>query len=111
MKVVRDGAEALELLLDGPAPLEPLPILVLLDVNMPRVDGLEVLQRLRSHQRTAALPVVILTSSDQQEDLLRGYRLGVNSYVRKPIAFDAFLTMVGQIGLYWTLVNNVPRAQ
>jgi two-component system response regulator len=105
----RDGAEALDLLLDGPSPLRSLPIVVLLDVKLPRVDGLEVLARLRGDARTHTLPVVILTSSDEQEDLLRGYALGVNSYVRKPIDFVKFQDTVGQIGLYWALINRMPR--
>jgi two-component system response regulator len=90
LHVARDGVEALELLLDGPAPLPHLPIVVLLDMKLPRIDGLEVLERLRSDARTKTLPIVILTSSDEQEDLLRSYKLGVNSYVRKPIDFVQF---------------------
>jgi CheY-like chemotaxis protein len=107
--VVHDGAEALELLLQGSPPLPDLPTVMLLDVKMPRVDGLEVLQRVRADARTRALPVVMLTSSDEQEDLLTSYQLGVNSYVRKPIDFARFQETVGQLGLYWTLINRVPR--
>jgi len=109
--VARDGADALQLLLDGPAPLRPLPIVVLLDMKLPFVDGLEVLERLRSAERTKTLPVVILTSSDEQEDLLRSYKLGVNSYVRKPIDFSKFQDTIGQVGLYWSLINRVPQAK
>jgi CheY-like chemotaxis protein len=107
----RDGVDALELLLDGPGLLPQLPIVILLDVKLPRVDGLEVLQRVRQDKRTLALPVVMLTSSDEQEDLLRSYRLGVNSYVRKPIDFVLFQEMVAQVGLYWALINRIPRAE
>jgi two-component system response regulator len=109
--VARDGVEALDLLLDGPPPLAEVPIVVLLDVKLPRVDGLEVLQRIRGDARTRTLPVVLLTSSDQQEDVLRGYALGVNSYVRKPIDFAQFQDMVGQVGLYWALINRIPHAE
>jgi CheY-like chemotaxis protein len=106
--VARDGAQALDLLLDGPAPLRHLPIVVLLDMKLPLVDGLEVLARLRSAARTKTLPVVILTSSDEQEDLCRSYELGVNSYVRKPIDFSLFQETIAEIGLYWSLINRVP---
>jgi CheY-like chemotaxis protein len=107
----RDGTEALDLLLDGAAPLPALPIVVLLDVKLPRVDGLEVLQRIRGDARTHTLPVVMVTSSDEQEDLLRSYDLGVNSYVRKPIDFAQFQDTVGLLGMYWALINRVPRVQ
>ena len=106
--VARDGAEALDLLLDGPAPLPHLPIVVLLDMKLPRVDGLEVLARLRGAARTKTLPVVIMTSSDEQEDLFKSYALGVNSYVRKPIDFIQFQETIAQIGLYWSLINRIP---
>ncbi len=107
--VTRDGVEALDVLLDGPAPLAELPIVVLLDMKLPKLDGLEVLQRLRAAPRTRSLPVVILTSSDEQEDLMRSYALGVNSYVRKPIDFSQFQDTVAQLGLYWSLINLIPR--
>ena len=108
--IARDGVEALEFLLDGPSKMVELPIVVLLDVKLPKVDGLEVLQRIRSDSRTATLPVVMLTSSDEQEDLLKSYQLGVNSYVRKPIDFTLFQDMVAQIGLYWALINRIPQS-
>jgi CheY-like chemotaxis protein len=111
LRIARDGAEALEMLLDGPPPLPDLPIVVLLDMKLPRADGLEVLSRLRSDPRTHTLPVVILTSSDEQEDLVRSYQLGVNSYVRKPIDFNRFQDTVSQLGMYWALVNRVPRSE
>jgi two-component system response regulator len=108
--VARDGAEALQLLLDGPVRMEPLPLVVFLDIKLPRVDGLEVLARIRSDIRTKTLPVVILTSSDEQEDLLRSYDLGANSFVRKPIQFVLFQKTVAEVGLYWLLINRNPRA-
>jgi CheY-like chemotaxis protein len=111
LRFARDGAEALAMLLDGPGLLAESPLVVLLDVKLPRVDGLEVLQRLRAEPRTRLLPVVILTSSDEQEDLLRSYALGVNSYVRKPIDFTQFQDTVGQLGLYWALINRLPRPE
>jgi two-component system response regulator len=103
--VLRDGVEALEFLL---APSQPLPHLVLLDLNLPRINGLEVLQRLRSDPRTALLPVVILTSSNEERDLMEGYRLGANSYVRKPVDFLQFSEAVHQLGLYWLVLNQTP---
>lgn len=111
LHIAKDGAEALAMLLDGPNLLAEPPLVVLLDVKMPRVDGLEVLQRLRANPHTKMLPVVILTSSDEQEDLLRSYSLGVNSYVRKPIDFLQFQNTVGQLGLYWALINRLPRPE
>jgi DNA-binding response OmpR family regulator len=103
--VLRDGVEALEYLL---APDKPLPHLVLLDLNLPRVNGLEVLQRLRIESRTKLLPVVILTSSNEERDLINGYRLGANSYVRKPVDFVQFSEAVHQLGLYWLVLNQTP---
>jgi two-component system response regulator len=103
--VLRDGVEALAFLL---APDQPLPQLVLLDLNLPRISGLEVLERLRSEERTKLLPVVILTSSNEERDLNSGYRLGANSYVRKPVDFVQFSEVVHQLGLYWLLLNLSP---
>ena len=103
--VLRDGVEALEYLL---APDRPLPQLVLLDLNLPRINGLEVLQRLRNEPRTKLLPIVILTSSNEERDLIEGYRLGVNSYVRKPVDFIQFSDAVRQLGLYWLVLNQTP---
>jgi two-component system response regulator len=108
--VARDGEEALQLLLDGPGRMETLPLVVFLDIKLPRVDGLEVLARVRSDIRTKTIPVVILTSSDEQEDLLRSYDLGANSFVRKPIEFVLFQKTVAEVGLYWLLINRNPRA-
>jgi two-component system response regulator len=104
--VARDGAEALEFLLgDDP---EPIPELVLLDLKLPKVDGLEVLRRIRDDERTALLPVVILTASREETDLIDGYSSGANSYVRKPVDFDEFSEAVRQLGLYWLLINEPP---
>lgn len=108
--VVRDGVEALEYLFatgqySGRDP-EALPQVVLLDLKLPRVDGLEVLQRVRAHPKTKLLPVVILTSSTEERDLLNGYSLGANSYVRKPVDFEQFADSVKQLGLYWLLLNQ-----
>lgn len=103
--VVRDGAEALEFLLGEN---NPLPSLVLLDLNLPKVGGLQVLQRLRSEERTRFLPVVVLTSSDEDKDLIDGYRFGANSYVRKPVDFHQFTEAVRSLGLYWLVLNRLP---
>jgi CheY-like chemotaxis protein len=107
IEVARDGVEALERLHDRPN--MPLPRVVLLDLKLPKVDGLEVLKRLRAHEQTRFLPVVVLTSSDLEEDLLRSYELGANSYVRKPVEFGEFSDAVRQLGLYWYLVNRPPK--
>lgn len=107
--VVRDGAEALAWLF-GTAGAErpPLPAVVLLDLKLPRVDGLEVLRRIRADARTALLPVVILTSSVQDEDRIRSYTLGANAYVRKPVDFVEFVEAARVLGLFWMLVNEPP---
>jgi two-component system, response regulator len=108
--IARDGAEAIERLFgpgdDGPKP--PLPQLVLLDLKLPKIDGLDVLRRIRSDDRTRLLPVVILTSSVEERDLMQGYRLGANSYVRKPVDFNEFAEAVRQLGLYWLILNRPP---
>jgi two-component system response regulator len=107
--VARDGAEALEYLLGGAA--RPRPALVLLDLKLPKVDGLEVLRRLRADERTRTLAVVVLTSSREEEDLVESYRLGANSYVRKPVDFTEFVDAVQTLGLYWLVVNEPPPGQ
>lgn len=107
LDVCRDGVEATDYLLD---PARDLPAVVLLDLNMPRMDGREVLRRLRADPRTALLRVIILTSSKEEQDVLASYRDGATSYVRKPVDFDQFVQVVGQLGLYWLLLNEpVPR--
>lgn len=110
---VRDGVEALDYLFGtGPhAGRDPqvLPALVLLDLKLPRIDGLEVLRRIRAHPRTRLLPVVILTSSNEDQDRIEGYSLGANSYVRKPVDFDEFVRAAGQLGLYWLVLNTPPQ--
>ena len=111
--VAHDGAEALSLLLgegNGDGANRALPQVVLLDLKLPKVDGLEVLRRLRADERTKLLPVVILTSSNEERDRLRGYGLGANSYVRKPVDFSQFIEAVKQLGLYWLLLNEQPPA-
>jgi two-component system response regulator len=109
--VARDGAEALDYLFcEGvhAGRESELPELVLLDLKLPKIDGLEVLRRIRGDARTALLPVVVLTSSKDEEDLLRSYELGANSYVRKPVEFESFLDAVRNLGLYWLVLNEGP---
>ena len=107
--VVRDGQEALDYLMAAEAEL---PAVVLLDLNLPRVGGLEVLARMRAEPRTRLLPVVILTSSDDERDRLATYRSGANSFVTKPVDFPAFVEAVSRLGTYWALLNeSVPRDQ
>ncbi len=103
--VARDGVEAIDQLLDA---TKPLPRLVLLDLKLPRVDGLEVLRRVRAEARTRLVPVVVLTSSDETSDIQRSYELGANSYIRKPVDFDQFAHAVRDLGLYWLLINEPP---
>lgn len=114
VRVVRDGAEALDYLFaTGPylgRDVNALPQVVLLDLRLPRIDGLEVLRRLRADARTRLLPVVILTSSDEERDIVDSYRLGANSYIRKPVDFARFSEAVSQLGLYWLLLNQGPPA-
>jgi two-component system response regulator len=105
--VARDGAEALDLLL-GAGRDAALPQLVLLDLKLPKVDGLEVLRRIRADDRTRRLPVVVLTSSKEDADVVASYDLGANSYVRKPVNFDQFIEAVRQLGLYWLVLNEAP---
>jgi len=110
---VKDGAEALEFLYRtgeyadrGP---DPLPKLILLDLKMPKVDGIEVLRRIKSDERTRIIPVVMMTSSNEERDVVESYRLGVNSYIVKPIEFAEFAEVVAKIGFYWVLSNRVPE--
>jgi len=108
--VAHDGVEAIDYLFarDAGGNLKPLPQLVLLDLKMPKIDGLEVLTRIRAEERTKLLPVVILTTSTEDQDRLDGYRLGANSYVRKPVDFLQFTEAVSQLGLYWLVLNEQP---
>ncbi len=110
--VARDGVEALDYLFGtgsyGGRDVTQEPVVVLLDLKLPKIDGLEVLRRLRADDRTKLLPVVILTSSREERDLVAGYSLGANSYVRKPVDFDQFTEAVRQLGLYWMVVNECP---
>lgn len=109
---LRDGAEALDYLLcqGKHAGRDPyvMPAVVLLDLKLPKLGGLEVLQRLRAMERTKLLPVVILTSSKEEQDLINGYKFGANSYIRKPVDFIQFNTAVQQLGLYWLVLNEPP---
>ena len=109
--VARDGVEALDYLFSSGTHIgrpPTLPQVVLLDLKMPRVDGLHVLERIRAHPRTRLLPVVILTSSIEEQDLLNTYSRGANSYIRKPVDFQEFVEAVRQLGLYWLLLNQPP---
>ncbi len=112
VKVVSDGVEALAYLRpddDAPAPPDGDPKLVLLDLKLPRLGGLDVLRRLKASPRTRTIPVVILTSSREERDLVASYELGVNSYIVKPVDFEQFTHAVGELGLYWLLLNKVPE--
>jgi len=110
--VARDGQEALDYLFgDGRfsgRDTSQLPQVILLDLKLPKVDGLQVLERLRAHPQTSRVPVVVLTSSNEERDLIRSYDLGANSYVRKPVNFEEFLEAARQLGLYWLVLNEVP---
>jgi two-component system response regulator len=111
VKVAEDGVEALDILLRrGPhaADWTGLPALVLLDLKLPKVDGLEVLKAIRSDPRTRLLPVVVLTSSKEEQDLITSYSLGANSYIRKPVDFAKFVEAVRQLGYYWLILNEAP---
>jgi two-component system, response regulator len=110
--VVRDGAEALDFLFctGAYADRDPreMPHMILLDLKLPKVDGLEVLRRIRADERTHLLAVVILTSSNEEQDLLEGYKKGANSYIRKPVDFNQFAEAIRQLGLYWLVLNEPP---
>jgi two-component system, response regulator len=107
--VARDGAEALELLLSANGDSVN-PAIILLDLQLPKVDGLSVLKRLRADPRTKLTPIVVLTSSKAEQDVVAGYDLHANSYIRKPVDFDQFTEAVRQIGMYWLLLNEPPPA-
>ena len=106
--IVEDGQAALDYLFGDKG--EELPAVVLLDLKLPRIDGLEVLKRLRANTRTRLLPVVMVTTSKEEEDIVESYRLGANSYVRKPVNFSEFSAAVAQLGVYWLALNEIPPA-
>ena len=111
--VVKDGAEALEFIFGtgtyAERDINHIPKVILLDLKLPKVDGLKVLRRVKSDERTKVIPVVILTSSKEESDLVESYKLGANSYITKPVDFDKFAQTVSEMGLYWLLVNQPPR--
>jgi two-component system response regulator len=113
IEVVRDGVEALEFIFGTGAyayrRVENGPRVILLDLKLPKVDGLEVLRRIKSDSRTRAIPVVVLTSSREERDIVESYSLGVNSYITKPVDFEQFTEVVRQLGLYWLLLNQPPK--
>ncbi len=113
IQVARDGAEALEFIFcEGPyaeRKIENGPKVILLDLKLPKVDGLEVLSRLKGDERTRRIPVVVLTSSKEQSDVIESYRLGVNSYIVKPVEFETFAKAVRDLGMYWVLLNQPPE--
>ena len=108
--IARDGAEALDYVFGtgnyAGRNVAEMPVVMLLDLKLPKIDGLEVLRRVRADERTRLLPVVVLTSSNEDQDVIRSYKLGTNSYVQKPVDFSAFVDAVGQLGLYWLMLNE-----
>jgi CheY-like chemotaxis protein len=108
--VARDGEEALEILFNTQRDFlrGKRPELILLDLKLPKVEGLEVLRQIKSHPQTQPIPIVVLTSSREEDDLIKSYQLGVNSYIRKPVNFDKFIEVVKQLGLYWLILNEPP---
>jgi two-component system, response regulator len=110
--VARDGAEAVEFVFGegrhAGRDTSKVPAVILLDLKLPKLSGLDVLQRLRADARTKLVPIVVLTSSSEDEDMLKSYRSGANSYVRKPVEFGAFVSAVSQLGVYWVLLNQPP---
>ncbi len=112
VEVVRDGQEALDFLFcegkyAGRDP-DDLPVVVLLDLKLPKLDGIEVLRQIRENERTQWLPVVVLTTSRQEQDIIDSYRLGANSYIAKPVDFNDFIEAIRQLGLYWLVINEIP---
>ncbi|MBU4349790.1 response regulator [bacterium] len=108
--VARDGQEALDILFpsEEKSKKSKLPDIILLDLKLPKVSGLEVLKEIKTHPETRIIPVIVLTTSNEDRDIRDSYRLGVNSYIRKPVRFDKFVEVVKQLGLYWILINQVP---
>jgi len=115
IQVARDGEEALEFIFcEGPfaeRKIEDGPKVILLDLKLPKIDGLEVLQRIKSDSRTKSIPVVVLTSSREQSDIVESYNLGVNSYIVKPVNFEQFSEAVQKLGMYWLLINHPPSSE
>jgi two-component system response regulator len=115
IQIARDGAEALEFIFCEGAHaarrIEDTPKVILLDLKLPKVDGLEVLKRIKGDPRTRAIPVVVLTSSKEQNDVVESYNLGVNSYIVKPVNFEGFVGAVQQLGMYWVLLNQPPKLE
>jgi two-component system, response regulator len=113
--VARDGVEALDYLFatgnHAGRDLDTMPKLIMLDLKLPKVNGLQVLERIRHDERTRRLPVVVFTSSNEEEDLIHSYNLGANSYVRKPVDFEQFLEATKQLGLYWLVLNQIPAVK
>jgi CheY-like chemotaxis protein len=113
IQVARDGAEALDFIFCEGAfagrQIESVPKVILLDLKLPKVDGFDVLRRIKGDPRTRTIPVVVLTSSKEQKDVVESYNLGVNSYIVKPVNFEGFLTAVGELGMYWLLLNQPPK--
>jgi CheY-like chemotaxis protein len=115
IQVARDGAEAIEFIFGEGAyvgrKIENGPKVILLDLKLPKIDGIEVLRRIKSDARTKTIPVVVLTSSKEQKDVVESYRLGVNSYIVKPVNFERFAEAVRDLGMYWLLLNQPPRIE
>jgi CheY-like chemotaxis protein len=115
IQVARDGAEAIEFIFcEGPhanRKIENKPKVILLDLKLPKIDGIEVLRRIKNDPRTKMIPVVILTSSKEQKDVVESYQLGVNSYIVKPVNFEGFAASVQDLGMYWLLLNQPPRIE
>lgn len=113
VQVVRDGAEALEFIFGTGAyagrDINHKPRVIFLDLKLPKVDGLEVLRKVKSDERTKIIPVVVLTSSHEERDVVESYKLGINSYITKPVDFDKFVLAVKELGFYWLLLNKPPR--
>ncbi|HEX3008262.1 MAG TPA: response regulator [Bacteroidales bacterium] len=106
--IARDGAEALDYLAGAIHGQNKLPQVVLLDLKLPKIDGLEVLKRIRADESTRFLPVVVLTSSKEETDMVKSYELGANSYIQKPVDYEQFLEAIKQLGLYWLILNELP---
>ena len=113
IQVARDGAEAVEFIFGEGAHagrnIQNGPKVILLDLKLPKIDGIEVLRRVKNDPRTKSIPVVVLTSSKEQKDVVESYELGVNSYIVKPVDFERFASAVGELGLYWLLLNQAPK--